>query len=73
MAEAEQYFTKYSIPNILSRGMAELYQAQPLNPIEFLATFLLKNNSSNNWAQEVYPTLDQPHAHFHTQHHSTGV
>ena len=58
MAHAEEYFKQYNISNILSKAMAELYEQEPINPVEKLAQILLRYNNSYVYKNQVQLTLD---------------
>ena len=65
MSEVEAYFKEHNLSEIVGRGLAELYQSNPLNPFEHLAQFFSKYNDSNQCGKQVCSNAAQLNALIH--------
>lgn len=48
-----EYLLRPDIADILSKGLAELYERRPKNPVEYLALWLLNSSSEKVLKLEV--------------------
>ena len=51
------YLQKNDIGGVISKGLAETYQAKPQNPVEFFAKWLLNYRKTEKFAEEVSITV----------------